>query len=341
MARFLKTNNSLEQRIFTEAIPEITALQTELNGSYWRPDEIKITQDLQDWKFRMNASNKKLVENTIVEFNVWDIMVMMTYTGGSFVDEIKLKQLSLLYTQIASWEAIHSQSYSMMGMALLGEKRMEEIITLALGNGETELEKSPKYLKKKLEWYKNSMVSRYEGEEGTPEHIYDHARRVVVNCAVEGIFFQPKFASIYWLKRSKLMPGLAYSNELISRDEGFHARVANVYVKLLGSPIPEDVIVAIIVAAAELECEGVMETHPDDLGELSKDNLCDYVKYSCDFIIKMLCPTAKLPYGIDTPFPWMDSTSATRQSNFFERDVSEYSSRNISLTTSLTILEDF
>jgi ribonucleoside-diphosphate reductase subunit M2 len=343
MAQFLVPSTSLSQTIFTEDVPELKAIQEELDGTYWRPDEMDFSKDLEHWRTLLTASERQLVENAVLEFNIWDIVVGQVYTGGgswtlgdnqggdvsSFVDEIKSIQLTSLYAMVAAWEVIHSRTYSLIGMTLLGRERMKFLVTSNL----------PTYIQNKAKWYVESMKSNYTGEVGTREHIRDHARRVVVNCAVEGLFFQPKFTSIYWLKKKGLMPALAQANELISRDEGLHTRLAAVYYKLLGSPLTPQEITSIFTQAAELECEGVMETHPEDLVGLSKETLCQYVRHSCDFLLTMVNDRPLLAYNVPNPYQWMVSTSVTRQTSFFERRVTEYESRGKSREKSLVFLD--
>lgn len=336
MSHFLVKNDSIDQVIFTDHVEEIRTMQEYLDGTYWRPDEIKFDTDIEHWRTSLTPEMKKVCENAIVEFNVWDNVVSETYSGGneedaSFVSDIKLIQLTGLYKMVAAWEVIHSRSYSLMGSILLGEKRMNEIVLEA---------NRPNYISKKAKWYAENSKSRYEGPPGTAEHVKDHCRRVLVTCAVEGLFFLPKFASINWIKKKQLLPGFTYANELISRDEGLHARIAGVYSRLLGLPVEESVAKRIFSEAAELECEGVMETHPDGLPGLSKESLCQYVRHSCDFLLTMVYGRTVTVYNVVNPFDWMTGIAIARQTNFFERDVSEYSSRTVVTGRQLEILPD-
>ena len=335
MSHFLVKSDSIGQVIFTDHIKEIEDMQKYLDGTYWRPDEIKFDKDIEHWR-SLSPAMRKVCENAIIEFNVWDNEVSKTYSGGSdedssFVSDIKLIQLTGLYTMVAGWEVIHSRSYSKMGTILLGEKRMSEIVLEA---------NRPAYIAKKAAWYKENSKSRYVGEPGTPEHVKDHCRRVLVTCAIEGLFFLPKFASINWIKKKQLLPGFTFANELIARDEGLHARIAGVYARLLGLPVKEKEAKRIFSEAAELECEGVMETHPDGLVGLSKEELCQYVRHSCDFLLTMVYGRPVTVYGVSNPFESMSGIAISRQTNFFEKDVSEYESRTLTTQETLQILND-
>ena len=343
MSKYLVSDGSLGQVIFTDDVPELRAIQEELDSTYWRPDEIDYTHDVEQWRSTLSEADRRMVENIVLEFNVWDMVVGQVYTGGcdwqvgdthceveSFVSDIKCTQLTGLYAMVAAWETIHSRTYSDIGMTLLGRERMTELVAVKL----------PDYVKKKAKWYRENMASHYQGPLGTEEHVYDHARRVVVNCAVEGIFFSAKFAAIYALKRLGLLPGLAQANELISRDEGLHCRLAAVYYKLLKSPLPPEELVKIVRGACELECEGVMETHPEGIVGLDRESLCQYTRYNADFILTLLHGSRLTTYDVENPYKWMVSLAVGRQTSFFERRVTEYNSRGKATGKRLVTLPD-
>jgi ribonucleotide reductase beta subunit family protein with ferritin-like domain len=337
-ATFLLPSDDIDHLIPLETIPELAELQKELDGTYWRPDEIKFDKDIADWKGVLSDAERKICENAIVEFNVWDPLVSRVYSGSgdTFVHDVTLPQLLMMYTMIAGWEAIHTRSYAMMGNTLLGAKRMRELMATNV----------PGYIQKKAKWFSDNIGSRYEGikahivgfakDSGDEayynvprERLRDHARQVTVTAAIEGLFFQPKFTSIYWLKKKGLMPSFAFANELISRDEGLHFRVAAAYLKLLGYPLSVEETKEIFMQACELECEGIVETHPDGLSGLSSESLCQFTRYMCDCLLSLIFEKRTIAYGVDNPFPWMVSMAASRITSFFEKDVSEYDSRTI------------
>lgn len=319
MAHFLRSDDSLAQTIYTDDHPILKQIEEELDKTHWQVAEIIMETDVRQWNTdaRVTAGIKKACENSVIEFNLFDVMVRGELTAG-FPEEIKNVQLASIYTDVAHFEVIHAKSYWKMGLALFGRDRMEQLLNPAT---------CPQYILAKAKWYVANMKATYT-ETGSEEHIADHARRVVVNCATEGLFFQPKFASIEWIKKLGILPGFCYGNELIRRDEGLHCRLAGVYYHLLGSPVRKSLVISIFKEAAELEIAGVMETHPDSLPGLSKEVLCEYIQYSCNFILGLIISTSRLPYSIaENPFSWMDVTSASAQTNFFEKHVSQYTPR--------------
>lgn len=319
MAEFLRADGSLAQTIYTDDNPILRKMEEELDGTGWQVDEVKMEDDVKQWNTdpRVTVPIKKVCENSIVEFNLFDVMVRVELNGG-FPEEIKNIQLASIYTHVAQFEVIHARTYWKMGVSLLGRDRMTVLV---------QKETCPQYILNKAKWYAAQMTSKYSTE-GDEEHIADHARRVAVNCAAEGLFFQPKFASIEWIKKLGLLRGFCYANELIRRDEGLHCRLAGIYYKLLGSPLKKSLVIRIFKEAAELEIAGVMETHPDGLPGLSKTGLCEYIQYSCNFILGLVVTTSRLPYTIPVnPFDWMDVAAAPAQTNFFEKDVSQYQTR--------------
>lgn len=314
-ASLLKYEGRLEQIIYIRSDESIGQIEDALGGTYWRQDEVKTEIDVLHWKTLMTEGMKKMTVNSLTEFLLFDVAVM-NVLGTGFASEIKNVQLETVYATIASYEALHSVTYSNLSIALIGKAMLEELMN----------EKNYSVnLKKKIDWYVAKMTPNYK-EAGSLEHIKDHAKRVVANCATEGLFFSSKFCAIYWLKRKGLMPGLAYANEVISRDEGLHCTIGAVYYKKLGSPLSAEEVIEIVVEAAELEIAGVLESHPDDLEGLSPASLCDYVRSNCNFILTLILGTSTRYYDVDCPYPWMDSISIRSQTSFFERVTSDYNS---------------
>lgn len=327
-ASLLKYDGRLEQLIYVRSDEAVGKLEDILSGTYWRQDEVKTAADVVHWNTKLTPSMKKMTTNSLTDFLIFDVAVM-NVLGTGFASEIRNVQLETVYATIASYEALHSVTYSKLAIALIGVPVLTELL---------KPEKYSPSLKKKVDWYIGKMSPNYK-EAGSPEHVRDHARRVVANCATEGLFFSSKFCSIYWLKKLGLMPSLTYSNELISRDEGLHCYMASVFYKKLGSPLTEEEVIAIIVEAAELEIESVLESHPSDLEGLSPSSLCDYVRFNCNFIIGMLLNKNIRHYDVDCPYQWMDSIALRSQTSFFERDTSDYNSAVINRV--LVVMNDF
>jgi len=156
------------------------------------------------------------------------------------------------------------------------------------------------------------------------------AERVVAFAAVEGIFFSGSFCAVFWLKKRGLMPGLAFSNELISRDEGLHCDFACMMYNMLVNKLPDSRIHEIIKQAVDIECDFVSDALPVELIGMNSKAMIEYIKFCADRLVKQLgCPAI---YDAKNPFQWMELISMTGKTNFFEKKVGEYSKAGVGNT---------
>jgi len=166
-------------------------------------------------------------------------------------------------------------------------------------------------VKKKAEW-----AQRYIGSEAI------FAERLVAFAAVEGIFFAGSFCAVFWLKKRGLMPGLTFSNELISRDEGLHCMFACQLYGKLQKPLPEEAIHRIINEAVQVEKGFICDALPVSLIGMNAGLMGQYIEFVADRLIKDLGYSPL--YGSKNPFDWMDMISLEGKTNFFEKRVAEY-----------------
>ena len=168
------------------------------------------------------------------------------------------------------------------------------------------------------------------------------AERLVGFAAVEGIFFSGSFCSIFWLKKRGLMPGLAFSNELISRDEGMHCDFACLLYKKLVNKLPQDRVFQIIDDAVKIESEFIRDALPVELIGMNSAMMSDYIKFCADRLLVSL--NLEKLYNISNPFDWMDMISLQGKTNFFEKRVSEYSKSGVGVEAAQQVIsfdEDF
>jgi ribonucleoside-diphosphate reductase subunit M2 len=156
------------------------------------------------------------------------------------------------------------------------------------------------------------------------------AERMIAFAAVEGIFFSGSFCAIYWLKKRGLMPGLCFSNELISRDEGMHCDFACLLYSKMVNRLPEGRIVEIITNAVEIEKEFVSDALPVELIGMNSSLMCEYIEFCADRLLRALGCQAH--YGAANPFEWMEMISLQGKTNFFEKRVGEYSKSGVGVS---------
>jgi ribonucleotide reductase beta subunit family protein with ferritin-like domain len=200
-------------------------------------------------------------------------------------------------------ENIHSEAYSLLIDTYISDHQEKDFLFKAIS--------TIPVVQKKAEW-----ALKWIGSDLT------FAERLVAFAAVEGIFFSGSFCAIFWLKKRGLMPGLTFSNELISRDEGMHTDFACLLYKQLNAKLPNERLVQIITEAVDIELEFVSESLPVELIGMNSGSMSQYIKFVADRLIFAL--GVPKVYGVENPFEWMDMISLTGKTNFFERRVGEY-----------------
>lgn len=270
-------------------------------ASFWTAEEIDLSQDLKDWE-NLNDGERHFISHVLAFFAASDGIVNENL-AENFVSEVQYTEAKFFYGFQIAIENIHSEVYSLLIDTYIKDNRERN----KLFNAIEELECVKKKANWALKWISNASF----------------AERIIAFAAVEGIFFSGSFCSIFWLKKRGLMPGLSFSNELISRDEGLHCDFACLlYVKHLVNKLPEARVQEIIADAVSIEEEFVKDALPVSLIGMNAEQMCQYIKFVADrLLVELGC---KKIYNAQNPFDFMELISLQGKTNFFEKRVGEY-----------------
>ena len=273
-----------------------------MEASFWTAEEIDLSQDLNDWNNKLNNEERYFVKHILAFFAASDGIVNENL-AENFVSEVQYAEAKFFYGFQIMMENIHSETYSL----LIDTYVKDEVEKTELFNA---LEVFPA-IKKKADWALKWIESP------------SFAERLIAFAAVEGIFFSGAFCSIYWLKKRGLMPGLTFSNELISRDEGVHCDFAvHLHNHHLVNKVPKERIRSIIVDALNIEREFITESLPVSLIGMNAGLMTQYLEFVADrLLVELGC---EREYNTSNPFDFMDMISLQGKTNFFEKKVAEY-----------------
>lgn len=271
-------------------------------ASFWTTEEIDLHQDLVDWT-KLNEKEKHFLKHVLAFFAASDGIVTENL-AVNFMKDVTSPEARCFYGFQIAMENIHSETYSLLIDTYIKNKEEQNYLFNAL--------ETVPAVKRKGEW-----ALKWLNEKNTT-----FAERLIAFAAVEGIFFSGSFCSIFWLKKRGLMPGLCFSNELISRDEGMHCDFACLLHGMLQNPVSEKRIKEIISEAVDIEREFVTSALPVDLIGMNGKLMAQYIEFVADRLLVALGCT-KI-YNSSNPFPWMEMISLEGKTNFFEKRVSEY-----------------
>jgi ribonucleoside-diphosphate reductase subunit M2 len=269
---------------------------------FWRPEEIDLSKDLEHWE-TLSPDEKHFISMILAFFAASDGIVMENL-GVRFMSEVQLSEARAFYGFQIAMEAIHNESYSLLIETYIKNRNEKEILFNAL-------EHFP-CIKKKGDWARKWINDNRSS----------FATRLVAFACVEGIFFSGAFCSIYWLKKRGLMPGLTFSNELISRDEALHTEFAILLYSKLNKKINKNRIYEIIKEAVEIETEFICEALPCRLIGMNSKLMTEYIQFVADRLCLQL-GYDKI-YNTANPFDFMEMISLEAKTNFFEKKVGEY-----------------
>jgi ribonucleoside-diphosphate reductase subunit M2 len=270
-------------------------------ASFWTVEEVSLNQDIDDWTL-LNENQQFFIKHIIAFFAASDGIVNENLFER-FMAEVTMTEARCFYGFQIMIENIHSEMYSLLIETLVRDEKEKKKLFSAI-------ETFPA-IKKKADWSLAWASSdRSFGE------------RLVAFAAVEGIFFSGSFAAIFWLKTKGLMPGLTFSNELISRDEGLHRDFACLMFSMLDERPSNEIVCQIITEAVDIEKEFMTESLPVNLLGMNKEAMIKYIEFVSDHLLVSL-GFEKL-YGTKNPFGFMENISLEGKTNFFERRVGEY-----------------
>jgi ribonucleoside-diphosphate reductase beta chain len=273
-------------------------------ASVWHASEVDLAQDTRDWEERLGGGERHFIKHVLAFFAASDGIVNENL-GANFAREVKLPEAAFFYGFQMAMENVHSEVYSLLINTYIKDREEKDGLFRAL-------ETIP-CVRRKADW-----ALRY-----TDPRVNSFAERLVAFAAVEGIFFSGSFCAIFWLKKRGLMPGLTFSNELISRDEGLHCDFACLLFGMLAAPPPAARVHEIVGDAVAIECEFVSSALPVELIGMNSALMQEYIRFCADRLLRALgCPAL---YGAANPFDWMEMISMQGKTNFFEKRVGEYS----------------
>jgi ribonucleoside-diphosphate reductase beta chain len=269
-------------------------------ASFWTVEEVDLGSDAVDWE-KLTDDERHFISHVLAFFAASDGIVNENL-AMRFSNEVQLPEARCFYGFQIAIENIHSEMYSLLIDTYIKDADQKDHLLRAI-------ETVPS-VTKKANW-----ALRWIEAGSFPE-------RLIAFAAVEGIFFSGSFCSIYWLKKRGLMPGLTFSNELISRDEGMHRDFACLLYSMLELKLDEERVHAIIGEAVEYEKEFVSEALPVNLIGINCGMMCQYIEFVADHLLGSL-GVSKL-YDATNPFDWMEMISLEGKTNFFEKRVGEY-----------------
>lgn len=271
-------------------------------ASFWTVNEIDLRQDPDHWKKKLNSDERYFVSQILAFFASFDGIVIENLAGRILL-ESQIPEARSFYSMQIAVESIHGDTYGALIDALIPQSEQAKLLSSA----------DFPALKKKEEW----ALKWVDSDE------CDLGEVLVAFAVVEGIFFSGAFAAIFWLKKRGLLPGLTFSNELISRDEGLHRNFACLLFKegLVNSP-RDDVVLNIVTDAVEIEKEFWTEALPVSLIGINCDHMVQYIKFVADNLLEEL--NLEKHYNAECPFDFMNNISLENKTNFFEKRVAEY-----------------
>lgn len=286
---------------------------------FWVVEEVSLSDDLVDWA-KLNDDERHFIKHVLAFFAASDGIVLENILGR-FSTDVQIPEARAVYAFQGMIETVHSEMYSLLIDTYISDETEKSKLFNALSTFPC--------IQKKAEW----ALKWISDDES------NFATRLVAFAAVEGIFFSGSFCSIYWLKEKGVMPGLTFSNELISRDEGMHTDFACLLYSMLQEKLSQTELHAIIQEAVEIEKEFITDALPCSLLGMNKEMMSQYIEYVSDRLIVQL-GYSKL-YNATNPFDWMEMISIKTKTNFFEKRVAEYRKANITTDADADDANDF
>jgi ribonucleoside-diphosphate reductase beta chain len=297
----LLTENKDRFVLFPIKHNEIWTMYKQAEASFWTAEEIDLAPDLADW-VKLDDNERHFIKHVLAFFAASDGIVNENL-AERFLHEVQVPEARCFYGFQIAIENIHSETYSLLIDTYIKDAKEKDMLFHALENVPC--------VAKKAQW-----ALRWIGSQAS------FAERLVAFAAVEGIFFSGSFCSIFWLKKRGLMPGLTFSNELISRDEGLHCDFACLLYSMLQEKLEEWRIRELIVEAVAIEKEFIIDALPVSLIGMNASLMSQYIEFVADRLLVALGYSKA--YGTSNPFDFMDLISLQGKTNFFEKRVAEY-----------------
>jgi len=292
---------------------DIWKLYKQQEACFWTAEEIDLAQDINDWGNKLNDDEHHFIKHVLAFFAASDGIVNENL-AMNFINEVQFTEAKMFYGFQIMMENIHSETYSLLIDTYIKDKEEQNRLFNAI--------ETVPAIKKKAEW-----AIKWINADSFVE-------RLVAFAAVEGIFFSGSFCSIFWLKKRGLMPGLTFSNELISRDEGMHCDFAcHLYNNHIQKKLTQTKIKEIICSALEIEKEFILEALPVRLIGMNSDLMSQYLEFVTDRLLMSL--GVPKVCNSNNPFDFMENIAIQGKTNFFEKRVAEYQKAGVATTSSI------
>tara|TARA_B100000780_G_C21124191_1_gene455735 strand:+ start:1013 stop:1981 length:969 start_codon:yes stop_codon:yes gene_type:complete len=279
-------------------------------ATFWTPEEVQLTKDKNDWE-KLSDNERYFIENVLAFFAGSDGIVIENL-GKRFMDDIEIPEVRAFYSYQMFIENVHSEMYSLLIDTYIDDISKKSKLFNAIN--------TIPCIKKKAEWairWIDDIESNF-------------ATRLIAFAIVEGIFFSGSFCSIYWLKKRGLMPGLTFSNELISRDEGMHTDFAVLLYSMISNKLNKETIIEMFKDAVTIEKAFIIDSIPCNLIGMNSDLMSQYIEFVADRLVTQL--GYEKIWETKNPFDFMELISLRPKSNFFEVRVGEYKKSGIGKT---------
>jgi len=302
MEDILKPNDERFALTLNTVDKDVWSLYKKSLSVFWTVEEADLTHDHKDWN-KMSVDEQYFIKAVLAFFATSDGIVNENICIN-FYQEVQTPELRALYSVQNMMETIHAEMYSLLIDTYIKDDFEKRVLFSAVANYPC--------IKKKAEWTQEFMNKDI-----------DFFERILAFIAVEGIFFSGSFCSIFWLKKRGLMPGLCFSNEVISRDEGLHTETGKlIFNKFCKNKPSEEKVHLLFGRAVDVELEFVCDALPVSLLGMNSDMMSQYIKFVTDGLLVSI--NYNKLYNVTNPFDWMEGISLPGKTNFFEKRVSEY-----------------
>lgn len=303
----LLTNDSSRFVVYPIHHHDIWNMYKKAEACFWTAEEIDLTHDMKDWS-SLTDNERHFVKNVLAFFAASDGIVNENL-ALNFMNEVTATEARCFYGFQIAMENIHSETYSLLIDTYIRDSLEKNRLLRGIETMDCVRQKATWAMR----WCADTHTS--------------FAERLIAFATVEGIFFSGSFCAIFWLKKRGLMPGLCFSNELISRDEGMHCDFACLLYNKLQTPLAPARVVEIVADAVRIEQNFVSDSLPVELIGMNSTLMRQYIEFCADRLL-LACGVSK-HYQATNPFDWMDMISLQGKTNFFEKRVGEYSKAGV------------
>jgi ribonucleoside-diphosphate reductase beta chain len=316
---FLLTPEKNRLTIFPLKHIEIWEMYKKAVSCFWTSEEIDLSKDYNDW-VKLSDNERKFIKGVLAFFSSSDTIVNMNL-AERFINEIQPLEAKYFYNFQEAIENIHSEVYSLLIDTYIKDPKEKNETFNAVEN-------SPA-IRRKADW-----CMKWINDHDSP-----FAQRLIAFAIVEGVFFSGSFCAIFWMKEKGKMPGLCFSNELISRDEAMHVEFAVLMYSYIKNRLPTETVVDIMKDAVNVEKNFIIDSMPCALLGMNSGLMSTYIEFVADRLMTQL--GYEKIFNAHNPFPFMERISIETKSNFFESRVGEYAKANVGNKTDPTQFYEF